>query len=346
MKMKSNGFDMAVGLACLALCAWCQDALGRQWTNDQGKAIEADYVSSDGSSVILNFRGKQVTYDLARLSEADREFVSAQLKDTGAADDIQTGWVHDFSISKPAFPEIKGYLKSRNAKAAYKAFDSGEFPDNWKTNKKDAAAEFAYENGRAIVYVPASYDGSKPYGVYVHISPGENGENLAKYAPVMDRLKMIYVSPKGSSNHQPMLRRVKLAVDALASVQSQWKTDPKRTCVGGLSGGGHMSMLTHAMFPEMFVASVSHAAQSYLPVGSSYGHFPGLDVGDLKSRDLKGHKWCVISGNKDNNYQEIIDSSKAWDSNRIDYRFFDIPNMGHTNAMPEHLEEALKWIGM
>ncbi len=157
---------------------------------------------------------------------------------------------------------------------------------------------------------------------------------------------MIYVSPKGTANHQPMLRRVKLAVDALASVQATWKTDPKRTVVGGLSGGGHMAMLTHAMFPEMFVASVSHAAQSYLPQDGTCGHFPGLDVSDLKSRNLKGHKWCVISGDKDFNYQEILTSSTPWDSNRIDYRFFDIPSMGHVNAAPDKLEEALKWIGM
>lgn len=107
-----------------------------------------------------------------------------------------------------------------------------------------------------------------------------------------------------------------------------------------------MAMLTHAMFPEMFVASVSHAAQSYLPASGTCGHFPGLELGDLKSRELKGHKWCVISGDKDFNYQEILTTSRLWEDNRFNYRFFDIPAMGHVNATPDNLEKALKWIGM
>jgi len=93
------------------------------------------------------------------------------------------------------------------------------------------------------------------------------------------------------------------------------------------------------------VASLSHAAQSYLPVHGC-GHFPGLELANFKSKDLRGHKWCVISGNKDKNYQEILKSTKEWEKNRLDYRFCDVPGMGHKNAAPEKLEEALKWAGM
>lgn len=333
---------------CFACCAIIQHAVARGWTNDKGQTIEAEYVSSDGKSVVLKFKGKEITYDLARLSPADREFVTQQLKDgggTAAPKTVETGWNHEFTV-KPAFPDTKGYLESSNAKAVYKAFGSGNVPKSWQpVNKADAEKEFAYENGSAIVYVPATYDGTEAYGVYVHISPGDGGEKYPVCAPVMDRLKMIYVSPKGTSNNQPMLRRIKLAVDALASVKEKFKTDPKRTCVGGYSGGGHMGMLTHAMFPGMFVASVSHAAQSYLPIDSC-GHFPGLEMSDFKSKDIKGHKWCVISGNKDMNYQEILKTTKEWEQSRLDYRFFDVPGMGHTNAPAEKLEEALKWIGM
>ena len=348
MKTKYAGSGWSKILGSVACCVLIQHAAAREWTNDKGQTIEAEYVSSDGKSVVLKFNGKDITYSLERLSAADREFVAERLKqadEVPAPEAVQTGWIHEFPV-KPAFPDTKGYLESSNAKAAYKAFDSGKFPDSWKdTNQSDAEKEFAYENGSAIVYVPGSYDGTEAYGVYVHISPGDGGEKYPVCAPVMDRLKMIYVSPKGTSNKQPMLRRVKLAVDALASVNEMFKTDPKRTCVGGYSGGGHMAMLTHAMFPAMFVASVSHAAQSYLPVDSC-GHFPGLEMSDFKSKDLRGHKWCVISGNKDMNYQEILKTTKEWEQSRLDYRFFDVPDMGHTNAPAERLEEALKWIGM
>jgi predicted esterase len=332
------------GVGILAGLMSCAQA--RPWTNDKGQVIEADFVSCDGRTVELMLGGKSIRYELGRLSPADQEFARIQMKGTPSAPPAPTGWTRDFPLSKPAFTETKGYLTGRNAKAVYKAFDTGDFPPGWDTNKKDAEKEFAYADGRAIVYVPSTYDGSQPMGVYLHVSPGDGGEGIDSYAPVMDRLKMVYISPKGTSNGQPMLRRIKLAVDALASVKGKWKIDSKRVCIGGLSGGGHMSMLIHAMYPELFVGSISHAAQSYLPENNSSGHFPGLEEDDLKSKDFKDHKWCVISGDKDMNYQEILQTSGKWKAARFNYKFFDVPGMGHTNAPPEKLEEALKWMGM
>ena len=259
-----------------------------------------------------------------------------------------TGWIIDFPIATPLYPDVKQYLAGKNAKAVYQAFDKGAFPAEWDTNKRDVKTEFAYEvaSAKTLVYVPADYDGTKPYGAYVHISPNDGGEYVEEYGPVMDRHKLIYISALGTSNQQPMLRRIRLAVDAFSSVRAKYKLDPKRVCVGGFSGGGHMGMVTHAMFPDLFIASISHAAQSYLPADNSCGHFPGLSAGDLKNGPLRDHKWCVISGEKDQNYQEIINESKNWERSRYQYRFFNVPGMGHTNAPAASLEEALKWIGL
>jgi predicted esterase len=343
------------GVFWVVLLGWIGSsgaAWGRVWTNDQGKMVEADYVSNDGERVVLKVKDREVTYELRLLSAADRVYVE-QLKQSAAVPVaasavVRTGAISGHPISKPAFPDTKGYLQSRNAKAVYKAFATGNFPKDWKSNRGEAEKEFAYEAGTAKmnVYVPPSYDGKTPLGVYLHVDSGKGGVASGPYEPLMDRMRMIYVSPAGTSNDEPMLRRVKVAVDALATVREGWVTDPKRICIGGVSGGGHMSMLIHAMFPEMFQGSISHAAQSYLPEGASSGHFPGLEEGDLKSGDFKGHKWCVISGEKDYNYKEILKTSKLWEQRRLDYRFFDTPGMGHTNAPSESLEAALKWIGM
>lgn len=340
MRLPTSCFTLAL-LLSLPLAA-------REWTNQGGQKIEADYVSSDGSTVLLKRDGKDISYAIAKLSAADQAFIKEQMAAKPAAVAAVTGWIQDSAIAKPAFAETKLYLGNRHAKAVYQAFDKGGFPPDWTTNKKDVKAEFAYDSATAksIVYIPATYDGTKPFGVYLHISPGDDGENRKTYAPVMDRLNLIYISPKGTSNDQPMLRRVKLAIDALSAVQAQYRTDPKRICVGGYSGGGHMAMLTHAMFPETFMGSVSHAAQSYLPKPGSCGHFPGLEARDLKSGALKDHKWCVISGDKDQNYAEIKTTSKEWEANRMDYKFFDVPGMAHSNAEPDQLETALKWIGL
>jgi predicted esterase len=317
----------------------------REWTNQSGQKIEADFVSSDGTTVTLKRAGKEIPYQVSKLSAADQEFIKSEAAAKPAVM-AATGRVENSPIV-PAYPEQKQYLTTKNAKAIYQAFDKGDFPSTWDVNKKDAAAEFAYDTttAKAHVYVPSGYNGIKPFGIYLHISPEDNGEKGAQYAPVMDRLSLIYISPIGTSNKQPMLRRMKLAVDALSSVRAKYKVDPLRICIGGTSGGGHMAMLTHAMFPEMFVGSVSHAAQSYLPNEGSCGHFPGLDDGDLKAGLLREHKWCVISGDRDQNYQAIQETSALWEKGRYHYKFIDVPGMGHSNAAPADLEEALKWIG-
>lgn len=340
--------DLKVPLLVLALCLPC---LAREWVNDEGRKIEADYVSCDGTTVVLMRAGKEIRYPLARLSPADQDFIKQQQEQAAATEngaaETPGKWIQDFAI-KPAFPDTKSYLTHRNTKAVYEAFDKGEFPPDWTVNKKDAAAEFAYDSAKAsaCVYVPAGRKGGKPPGVYIHISAGEEGEMQTAYEPVMDRLNLIYISPRGASNFQPMLRRIRLAVDALSSVRALHQVDPARISIGGGSGGGHIAMLTHAMFPDIFMGSVSHAAQSYLPQGNSCGHFPGLEARDLKSGILKDHKWCVISGSKDFNYAEILETSKQWSINKMNYQFIDVPDMGHSNAPPEFLEEALKWLGL
>lgn len=318
----------------------------RQWTNDKGQVIEAEYVSGDDHSVELIREGKTFRYELSKLSVEDREYVKSRQKKTPPAAAVRTGWIDNLPISKPMYSDPGDYLAGSNAKAVYEAFGSGDFASSWSVNKKDAKGEFAYSDGKFTVYVPPSYDGSKPFGVYLHINAGPDAAKLKDFAPVMDKLGLIYVSPSGAGNKSPMLRRIKLAVDALATVRDGWKIDPARVCVGGISGGGHMAMLTHAMFPMYFVGSISHAAQSYLPDGQSGGHFPGLTARDLKSGEIKDHKWCVISGDKDSNYGEILATSELWKSQRFNYKFFDVPGMGHTNSSAEKLEEALRWVGV
>lgn len=321
--------------------------MAREWTNQSGQKMEADFVSSNGTTVILKRNGKEFGYEIAKLSAADQEFIRQQA--AGATSAAPTGWMHDFPVV-PAHPDLKGYTASKNFRNIYKAFDGGTFPKDWDTNHKGAGkGEFAYDPAmaRARVYVPAGYTPTGGYGIYCHVSHSDAGENIPGYAPVLDRLKLIYVSPMGVSNQQPMLRRIKLAVDAVAAVRAKYPANPQRVAIGGISGGGHMAMLTHAAFPEIFMGSVSHAAQSYLPTdATNCGHFPGLEPGDLKGGPFKGHKWCVISGDKDQNYQAIRTTSAAWLKGRFDYRFFDVPGMGHTNAEPARLEEALKWLGL
>ncbi len=335
-------------MVCMAV-----SASARTWTNSEGVKIEADYVSSDGQMVILRMNGKDVNYPLAKLSEPDREWVAKQnapgspaAQAGTAAASAPTGVRTGLPVTVRLFPDLDGYCKDRTRRNVADAFKNGAYTDA-QARHDDPAVWMRRDPGvdRYDLYVPASYDGSTPYGLYLHIPPSPEARYPATWQSVFDERKLIAVIPHGVGNNQQMLRRVTLSIDAMHTMMKDYKVDPKRRVVGGLSGGGHMAMLTAAMFPEYFVGAVSHAAQSYLPSDPRRGsHFPGMDIREFKRSPRKEMKWVVISGNKDQNYEEIQLTSKVWAAERLNYQFLDVPDMGHSNAKPEDLAKALDWI--
>ena len=325
------------------LLAWPAPGLcGRIWTNDQGKEIEAEYVSSDGTTVVLKMKGREFKILLKSLSEQDRDYVDSILNPPPPP----TGWRKLVPITATLYPETKEYFKDKVRRSSLAAFESGvAWPDS-NRGPSEGWLKRDFEKDTCQIYVPASYDGKTAYGLYLHITPVPNGNLLPEWTEAFDELKLIAVSAQNVGNGLPMWRRVRLSVDALALVKEEYKIDSARIAVGGLSGGGHMAMLTAALFPELFVGAVSHAAQSYLPSGGNFGHFPGMTIRDFKRGKRKEMKWLVVSGNKDQNYGKILRSSESWKREKLDYRFLDIPGMGHHPAKKDDLLTALQWIGL
>ena len=251
------------------------------------------------------------------------------------------GKVAEMPIDTRMFKTPREYFAKPLPQKVCRGFKSKEYAD-WKANTLTPEQCAGYTDPQtAVVYVPAAYDGSEAYGVYVHISPGEGGHKPSReWQAVFDRLKLICVSPNKSSNNVTMLLRVVLGLDALATVRAKYKTNPDRVYVGGFSGGGHIAMLSEMMYPEIYQGVISHAAQSYL-----MSHFPGLTLADAKMSPRTKRKWVVISGNLDKNYAEVQKTSKDWERAKFQYQFINVPGMKHENASAEALEEALLWIG-
>jgi predicted esterase len=316
-------------------------ASARPWTNTDGKTIEAEYVSSDANSVVLEIAGRNVTYPLDKLSEADREYVTDRVANTPKP---RTGAFSAFKIDARLFPEVDDYWQDRDRKSVRQAFESGGY---FKDSNKGTYPEWVARDeakDTCQFYVPAAYDGSEPYGLLLYINSGDSGEIPRHWHAVLDELKLIAVGADNVGNNQPMMRRVQRSIDALATAQKHHRIDPARRIVTGLSGGGHMAMLTGALFPEYFLGAISHAAQSYLPGERSPGHFPGLTTRDLKRGKRADMRWMVVSGDKDYNHSTILETSRHWEKERLTYRFLDVPGMAHTTAGAEPMKEALLWV--
>lgn len=322
----------------------------RTWVNNKGVEIEAEYVSSDSTHVSFKLKGKVISYPLTQLSENDQDWIKTQTELNKKKNEEKLegllGFRDNVPIDGRLFPVDADYFKERTRKSCVKACEAGAASN---TGKLEDWIKRNDDKDRCIIYCPPSYDGSEAYGLYLHVHSGSNGFLKKEWFPLFDRLKLIAVSANDAGNYvtgskkdeNPYIRRVFLSISALATVEKHYKIDPTRRIVGGTSGGGHMSFLTASLFPELFKGALSSAAQSYMP-----GHFPGLTIKDFKRKDRKTLKWVVVSGNKDRNYQEILKTSKVWEANRLNYRFLDVPGMGHQPYTVEPFEEALKWIGI
>jgi putative esterase len=258
------------------------------------------------------------------------------------------GVIKDFPVDTKLFKTTKEYFKGKVPKKVYVAYKKQKVPANWHANGLIPEKCIEYNPGEetALLYVPNDYNGKTAYGVYIHNSPGAKGIMPSQeWQNLMDKLKLVYISPNKTANKTPTWRRIVLAMDSLASVKKQYKINDKRIYVGGLSGGGHIAMMCQMIYPQYFQGAISHAAQSYLPIGGGTGHFPGLSMSDAKSKKRRKKYWAVISGDKDSNYKEILATSKDWKKQKFKYKFFDIKNMKHENAPSKALEDTLIWMG-
>jgi len=322
----------------------CADT--RKWTNSKGQVITAEYISSENGKVKLKLKGKIIEYGLEKLSEEDQEWVEEQQKDaeeTKKNADQLTGRRDNVPIDNRFFKETSEYFKGKTRREWSKEHRAGKYGS---TGDENSWLSRDPEKDKCIIYCPASYDGTEPYGLFLYVSSG--GAMLKKqWYAVFDKYKLIAVSADAVGNHvkgaskkiNPHPYRVSLSMDAASVVERDYKIDPSRRYVCGTSGGGHMSFTVAALYPDLFKGAISSAAQSYLP-----NHFPGFSVRDFKSGDRKKVKWIVVSGDKDYNYKTILETSAVWKKNRLNYRFLDIPGMGHSPPDQKSLEESLVWI--
>ncbi len=259
----------------------------------------------------------------------------------------RTGLIADLPLDAKMFPTPKDYFSSPIQRKVYKAYRDRQGMGRLPVNTLTPEACVTYTDPlTTCVYVPPTYDGTKPFGVYLHNSPHPSGIRPSEgWKQLMQELEIIYISPNHGGNDVADLRRVALALDSLATVQRHYKVAPQRVYVGGLSGGGFIGMLCQMYYPELFCGAISHAAQSYLPSDSRSGHFAGLSLSDARRPPRNKLGWVVISGSKDQNYETIKQTSETWKRAKFNYTFIDREGMGHENASADALKEALLFVG-
>jgi len=193
-----------------------------------------------------------------------------------------------------------------------------------------------------VTYCPSDYDGKEKLGIYIHVSPGSRAISPSPgYQERMDKYRLVYASPSGSSNNESDMRRCALALDALTQLRKDYNVDENRVYTGGTSGGGAESIFATFLWPQDFRAAFNSVRGFELTSSSC---LPFADESDIRTASKNQQPFTFISGPQDFCYKSMAGSEQNFRDHGFVVRFFDIPGMRHETASPESFDQVIAWV--
>ena len=144
----------------------------------------------------------------------------------------------------------------------------------------------------------------------------------------------MFASPHNAGNDCAMPKRVRIVMDVLDDLRRNYRTDPDRTYIGGISGGGRVACAIAFALPEYFGGAVPVCAGGDL-----------RDESWLRQRVIDRLSVAFVTGENDFNrgeverfrgtmFPEVGVRSKVWVE----------PKMGHSIPGGERLGEVFGWL--
>lgn len=221
---------LLIGLLTFAVSA--PSLQGRTFTDAQGRTIEADLISVTGETARVRKKDKtEFELPLAKLSDADREFVKKWEKDRRE--------------------KIAGNAPEPGATLT---FEFGDLPVDFSGNP----ASFQ-------VKIPSSYDPSRPVPLLIFLGGGKGNNSPGGALGVTKGDFVCAGLPYPDDGRNPAQNNM---VGDFENVWKYWKPmlakletaipnlDPKLRVIGGFSNGGHAidGMLSEPGFSDFFTA--------------------------------------------------------------------------------------------
>lgn len=219
------------------------------------------------------------------------------------------------------------------------------FLNGGRTNLRGAARDL--ETSTLWVRLPAGYDPRRPAGLIVWIDPMASGQPPEFMHPAADAMNFIIVGAADASNDRYVSDRHQLEFDAMTNAMVRYHIDPTRVYASGVSGGGRVSCMYWACFPEIFsgaVAIVGTSAYKDIPMGNGAHMARGFLLPDGVRERLRKQRLAAVSGPPDFNFFEIDRTVRMFDSDGFDAKLFEYADMGHEFPRPERFTEALEWV--
>jgi len=210
-----------------------------------------------------------------------------------------------------------------------------------------------------LVHVPASYDGTQPFGVIVYIPGTKDKEKVLRatptdWVPVLEERKLILISPHDAMNGVETSKRIALGMRGLEKMKSTKKIDSNRVYAAGLSGGARIASAMGFTKPSVFKGTIQSCGTDFpgavrkdqaKPNERDHGQPYGILDGPATPAARSSVRFVLITGPKDFRYGNILDIyNGGFKKQNYKCLLIDDPKMGHQNCTGESLAKALDFI--
>jgi dienelactone hydrolase len=184
------------------------------------------------------------------------------------------------------------------------------------------------------MYVPKSYDPSKPAGLLVYVSPTPQGGMPIGWKPVFDEENLILISADESGNKTPTKTRIRLAALAPYVAAEHYRIDRGRIYVSGFSGGGKVASIASIQFANLFSGAIYICGVEFWPKFA-----PALLT------LAKTHRYVFLTGSNDFNRQSTRKIYARYERAGIaDINLITVPGMAHSMPGEAHFREAMHFL--
>lgn len=184
------------------------------------------------------------------------------------------------------------------------------------------------------MYVPDTYDSSKPAGLMVYISPTPSGHMRSDWRPVMDSENLIWVSANRSGNRTPTRKRILLATMAPYIAFEKYEIDPDRVYLSGFSGGGKAAGIASIHLADLFKGAIFICGAELWS-----------DVQPEQLLTAAPNRYVFVTGSRDFNRGLTKRIYRKYErAGLVNSKLMIIPGMAHNTPDAERFREAMLYL--
>ena len=185
------------------------------------------------------------------------------------------------------------------------------------------------------LYVPHSYDSSRPAGVLVFISPSASWSGSRKsYNDLLEEKNLIWAGVLRAGDATPLNERMMKSLLTPIVLSQDYALDPDRIYVGGYWGGAHVAMLLATGKPGLFKGGMFVGNAIFWGDETP----PEIDV-------IRQNRYTFIAGSIDDGITTVRRIAGLYkDAGVVNTKLIIMPNERREMPGPLYLGEALDYL--